>query len=241
MGTQRIAVVTEGMSGLGKALCARLVAEGCGVVAIHAPQDVEASVGLRDAGVAPYAADLSDYQSCETVVRRIVSDTGRIDILVNNASDDHAATFTALSVDDWETLRRVNLDSVFNMSRQVLHGMLETGWGRIVNISSAAAVQGDAEHAGLAAAQSAVHGFTRALALEVASKGITVNTISHGCLNTAEGMSDAATQTEILSRIPVGRLGAPAEVAGLVAYLCSDVAGFLTGANININGGQYMF
>lgn len=241
MGTQRIAVVTDGTSDLGKALCTRLAAEGCGVVAIHAPQDAEASARLRDAGVAPYAADLSDYQSCESVVRRIVSDTGRIDILVNNASDDRAATFTALSLDDWEALRRANLDSVFNMSRQVLHGMLETGWGRIVNISSITAVQGDAEHAGLAAAQSAVHGFTRALALEVASKGITVNTISHGFLNTADGKSDASSQTAILSRIPVGRLGEPAEVAGLAAYLCSDVAGFLTGANIIINGGQYMF
>lgn len=241
METQRIVVVTEGTSGLGKALCARLAAEGCGVVAIHAPQDIEASARLRDAGVAPYAADLSDYQSCETVVRRIVGNTGRIDILINNASDDRAAAFTALSADDWEALRRANLDSVFNMSRQVLHGMLETGWGRIVNISSITAMQGDAEHAGLAAAQSAVHGFTRALALEVASKGITVNTISHGYLNTAEGMSSGESQTEILSRIPVGRLGEPAEVAGLVAYLCSDVAGFLTGANIIINGGQYMF
>ncbi|HEX7645905.1 MAG TPA: SDR family oxidoreductase [Noviherbaspirillum sp.] len=241
MGTQRIAVVTEGKSGLGKAICARLAAEGCGVVAIHAPQDVEASGRLRDAGIAPYAADLSDYQSCETVVRKIVSDTGRIDILVNNAFVDRAATFAALSVEDWSAIRRANIDSVFNMSRQVLHGMLETGWGRIVNISSIAALQGDPEHAGLAAAQSAVHGFTRALALEVASKGITVNTISHGYLNTGEEMSSGASQTEILSRIPVGRLGEPAEVAGLVAYLCSDVAGFLTGANIIINGGQYMF
>lgn len=138
-------------------------------------------------------------------------------------------------------MRNTNLDSVFNMSRPVLHGMLESGWGRIVNISSVVAQQGAPGQSGIAATKSAVHGFTKALALEVASKGITVNTISPGYLNTGEGIPAEVLEREVLPRIPVGRLGEPAEIAGLVAYLCSEDAGFLTGANIAVNGGQYMF
>lgn len=238
---QRVAVVTEGTGSLGEAICKRLADEGYGVVAIHSPQDPAAAGLLRNAGIGAYPADLTDYQSCESAVRKIVGDTGRIDILVNNASVVREAAFTSLSPEDWNEMRSANLDSVFNMSRQVLHGMLESGWGRIVNLSSIVAQQGAPGQSGIAAAKSAVHGFTKALALEVASKGITVNTISSGYLDTGESTSKEMLEKEILPRIPVGRLGEPAEVAGLVAYLCSEDAGFLTGANIAINGGQYMF
>lgn len=240
MGMQRIAVVTEGTNSLGEAICKRFAGDGYGIVAIHSPQDATAAGRLRDAGVRAYAADLADYQSCESTVRKIVGDAGRIDILVNNAFADREASFRELSPEAWSEMRSANLDSVFNMSRPVLHGMLESGWGRIVNISSVVAQQGAAGHYGLAAAKSAVHGFTKALALEVASKGITVNTISAGHL-ASDAISTEVLETEILPQIPVGRLGHPAEIASLVAYLCSEDAGFLTGANIAVNGGQYMF
>jgi acetoacetyl-CoA reductase len=240
MGAQRIAIVTGNAEGVGAAVCRRLADAGCGVVAIHITP--EEGARWRDAGVdASYQADLSDYQSCESVVRKIVSDAGRVDILVNNAVLERDAAFSDLSDDDWNAMRRTNLDSVFNMSRPVLHGMLESGWGRIVNVSSIIAQEGAPGRSGLASAQSAVHGFTKALALELASKGITVNTVSHGHLDAGDPIPKEALEKEILPRIPVGRLGKPSEVAGLVAYLCCDEAGFLTGANIAINGGQYMF
>ena len=241
MRAQRIAVVTEGADSLGRAICRRLADDSYGVVAIHAPHDSLAADRLRDAGVAAYAANLSDYKSCENAVRKIVGDTGRIDILVNKSSAVRETPFAALSAEEWKEMRNANLDSVFNMSRQVMHGMLESGWGRIINISSVVAQQGASGKSGFVAAKSAVYGFSRALALEVAGKGVTVNTISPGHLDTGEGIPKDVLEKEILPGIPVGRLGEPAEVAGLVAYLCSDDAGFLTGANIGINGGQYMF
>ena len=240
MRVQRTAVVAEGTGIVGEAICRRLASEGYKVAAIHAPQYIRPD-RLRDAGIDAYAVDLSDYKACEAGVLNIVSDLGRIDILVTNTALMHEAPFHALSSEDWSEMRRANLDSVFNMSRPVLHGMLESGWGRIINLSSIAAQQGAAGQSGFAAAKAAVHGFTKALALEVASKGITVNTVSPGHLDVGENMQRAFPASEILPQIPIGRLGKPQEVAGLVAYLCSDDAGFLTGANIAVNGGQYMF
>lgn len=239
MNAQRIAIVTGSVEGLGEAVCRRLVDDGCGVVAVNS---VDESRQWTDAGAkAFYQADLSDYKSCESAVRAIVGDAGRIDILVNHPLLDRPAALSDLSPEDWNAARQSNLDSVFNMSRSVLHGMLESGWGRIINISSVVAQQGASGRTGLASAQSAAHGFARALALELASKGITVNSISHGHLESGGDIPKEVLETEILPRIPVGRLGKPSEVAGLVAYLCSDEAGFLTGANIAVNGGQYMF
>jgi acetoacetyl-CoA reductase len=240
MGVQRTAVVAEATGIVGEAICRRLASEGYKVVAIHAPQHARPD-RLHDAGIDAYAVDLSDYKACETGVLKIVNDLGRIDILVNNSAVMHEAAFHALSPEEWGEMRRTNLDSVFNMSRPVLHGMLENGWGRIVNLSSIVAQQGAVGQPGYAAMKAAVHGFTKALALEVASKGITVNTVSPGYLDTGENMPGNSNATDILQQIPVGRLGKPEEVAALVAYLCSDDAGFLTGAQIAVNGGQYMF
>ena len=174
---------------------------------------------------------------------KIVGDTGRIDVLVNNAGITRDATLKKMTKEDWRAVRETNLDSVFNVTKQVLHGMLENRWGRIINISSVNGQKGAFGQANYAAAKAGVHGFTKALALEVASKGITVNTVSPGYLRTkmVTKVPKEILETKILPEIPVGRLGEPAEVASLVAYLCSEEAGFLTGANIAINGGQHMY
>lgn len=245
---QRIAVVTGGMGGLGEAICRRLAKEGHRVVATYSPHNSHANDWLRaerDAGFdfAGYMTDVSDYPSCEAAVRQIVVDFGRIDLLVNNAGITRDATLKKMTPEHWHEVIRTNLDSVFNMSRTVLHGMLENQWGRIINISSVNGQKGAFGQCNYAAAKAGVHGFTKALALEVASKGITVNTVSPGYLNTkmVSNIPQDILEKKILPEIPVGRLGEPAEVAGLVAYLCSEQAGFVTGANIAINGGQHMY
>lgn len=245
---QRIAVVTGGMGGLGEAICRRLAKEGYRVVATYSPNNSRANDWLRverDAGFdfAGYMTDVSDYHSCEDTVRQIIADFGRIDILVNNAGITRDTTLKKMTPEQWHEVIRTNLDSVFNMSRTVLHGMLESQWGRIINISSVNGQKGAFGQCNYAAAKAGVHGFTKALALEVASKGITVNTVSPGYLNTkmVADVPQDILEKKILPEIPVGRLGEPAEVAGLVAYLCSEQAGFVTGANIAINGGQHMY
>lgn len=245
---QRVAVVTGGMGGLGEAICRRLAKEGHRVITTYSPHNSRAGEWLRaerDAGFdfAGYMADVSDYHSCEVAIKQIVADLGRIDILVNNAGITRDTTLKKMTPEQWHEVIRTNLDSVFNMSRTVLHGMLENQWGRIVNISSVNGQKGAFGQCNYAAAKAGVHGFTKALALEVASKGITVNTVSPGYLNTkmVANVQQDILEKKILPEIPVGRLGEPAEVAGLVAYLCSELAGFVTGANIAINGGQHMF
>ncbi|WP_414691413.1 acetoacetyl-CoA reductase [Noviherbaspirillum sp.] len=247
MDGQRVAVVTGGMGGLGEAICARLFHSGYRVAATYSPGnqsaaewvDVHKKEGLE---IAAYMVDVSDYASSEAAVRHIVSDMGRIDILVNNAGITRDATLKKMSVDDWRAVLKTNLDGVFNMTKPVLHGMLESGWGRIINISSVNGQKGAFGQVNYAAAKAGMHGFTKALALEVANKGITVNTISPGYLRTKMVMKvpKDILETKIIPQIPVGRLGEPGEVAGLVAYLCSDEAAFVTGANIAINGGQHM-
>jgi len=245
---QRVAVVTGGMGGLGEAICRRLSKEGHRIVTTYSPHNSRAGDWLRaerDAGFdfAGYMVDVSDYHSCEAAIKQIVADLGRIDILVNNAGITRDATLKKMTPEQWHEVIRTNLDSVFNMSRTILHGMLESQWGRIINISSVNGQKGAFGQCNYAAAKAGVHGFTKALALEVASKGITVNTVSPGYLNTkmVASVPQDILEKKILPEIPVGRLGEPAEVAGLVAYLCSEQAGFVTGANIAINGGQHMY
>jgi len=247
MDDRKVAVVTGGMGGLGDAICTRLFRSGYRVVATYSPRnqsadewvDVHRKEGIE---VAAYKVDVSDYASCDAGVRQIVGDTGRIDILVNNAGITKDATLKKMTLEDWQTVLRTNLDSVFNMTRPVLHGMLESQWGRIINISSVNGQKGAFGQVNYSAAKAGVHGFTKALALEVASKGITVNTVSPGYLRTKMVMKvpQDILESKILPEIPVGRLGEPDEVAALVAYLCSDEAAFVTGANIAINGGQHM-
>jgi acetoacetyl-CoA reductase len=248
MEEKRVAVITGGMGGLGEAISQRLARDGMRVVTTYSPDNEHATDWLKtqkDAGFefAAYRVDVAQYDSCMTAVRKIVSDLGRIDILVNNAGITRDATFKKMSVENWHAVMQTNLDSVFNMTRQVLDGMLECQWGRIINISSVNGQKGAFGQANYAAAKAGVHGFTKALALEVARKGITVNTVSPGYLRTkmVTKVPQDILESKILPEIPVGRLGEPSEVAGLVAYLVSDNAGFITGANIAINGGQHMY
>jgi acetoacetyl-CoA reductase len=167
---------------------------------------------------------------------------GPVDILVNNAGITRNAVFRKLDKVDWDAVIRTNLDSVFNMTKPVCDGMVERGWGRIVNMSSIIGSKGGFGQTNYAAAKAGIHGFTKSLSLEVAKRGVTVNTISPGFIATriVMAMPQDVLETRIIPQIPVGRLGQPTEVAALALYLCSREAGFLTGANVAINGGQHL-
>ncbi|MCC7486222.1 MAG: acetoacetyl-CoA reductase [Burkholderiales bacterium] len=245
---KRVAVVTGGMGGLGEAICMKLAAMGNHVVATHSPGNTKAADWVKDMKskgheVTAVQVDVADFDSCQRAVAQIQSGTGAIDILVNNAGITRDMTFRKMGKVDWDGVLRANLDSVFNMTKPVCDGMVDRGWGRIINISSVNGQKGAFGQTNYSAAKAGMHGFTKALALEVARKGVTVNTISPGYIGTKMVLAipKDILDSKIVPQIPVGRLGRPDEVAGLVAYLCSEEAAFVTGANIAINGGQHMF
>ncbi|HEY4072009.1 MAG TPA: acetoacetyl-CoA reductase [Herbaspirillum sp.] len=245
---KRIALVTGGMGGLGEAICIKLCALGYEVVTTHSPGNTKVSKWLAEMekqGHKLHAmpCDVSDYDSAQACVALVVKDCGPIDVLINNAGITRDMTFKKMDKASWDEVMRTNLDSVFNMTKPVCDGMTERGWGRIINISSVNGQKGAFGQANYAAAKAGMHGFTKALALEVARKGVTVNTISPGYIGTKMVLSidQDILNTKIIPQIPMARLGKPEEVAALVAYLASDEAAFLTGANIAINGGQHMF
>jgi acetoacetyl-CoA reductase len=186
--------------------------------------------------------DVGDFDSCAKAVKQVETDVGPIDVLVNNAGITRDMTFKKMGKVDWTAVMQTNLDSVFNMTKAVLDDMVDRGWGRVINVSSVNGQKGAFGQTNYSAAKAGMHGFTKALALEVARKGVTVNTISPGYIGTKMVMAipKEVLDSKIIPQIPVGRLGKPEEVAGLVAYLCSDEAAFVTGANIAINGGQHM-
>jgi acetoacetyl-CoA reductase len=222
--TKRLAVVTGGMGGLGEAICIKLAGLGYTVVTTYSPSNTRGKEWLqamraRGFEFSAYACDVSDWESCQTCVRDIVAEFGPVDVLVNNAGITRDMTFRKMDKVNWDAVMHANLDSCFNMVKQVCDGMADRGWGRVINISS-----------------------VNALALEVARKGVTVNTISPGYIGTkmVTAIPQDVLETKIIPQIPMGRLGKPEEVAGLVAYLASDEAAFVTGANIAINGGQHM-
>jgi acetoacetyl-CoA reductase len=189
-----------------------------------------------------YLVDVADYDSCQNAVSKIQAEIGPIDILVNTAGITRDAIFRKLDKVNWDAVIRTNLDSVFNMTKPVCDGMAECGWGRIINISSVIGAKGGVGQTNYAAAKAWVHGFTKSLALEVAKRGVTVNTVSPGYIATkmVKSVPQEILDSKILPQIPVGRLGQPEEIAALVLYLCSREAGFVTGANIAINGGQHL-
>jgi acetoacetyl-CoA reductase len=248
MDEKMVAVVTGGMGGLGTSICRKLAGDGFRVLTTYSPGNTHVQEWLaaeeRDHfQFTAYQVDVSDYASCVTGVSKMLADAGRIDVLINNAGITRDASLKKMQPEDWQMVLRTNLDSVFNMSKQVLNGMLERDWGRIINISSVNGQKGSFGQTNYAAAKAGLHGFTKSLALEVASKGITVNTISPGYLRTQMVMKVPAEvlETKILPTIPAGRLGEPDEIAALVAYLASREAGFVNGANFSINGGQHMY
>jgi acetoacetyl-CoA reductase len=186
--------------------------------------------------------DVVDFESCQRAAAQITSDVGPADILVNNAGITRDASFRKMDKAAWDAVMRTNLDSIFNMTKPLIDGMAERGWGRVLNMSSVNGQKGAFGQANYSAAKAGMHGFTKALALEYARKGVTVNTISPGYIGTKMVLAvpKDILDAKIIPQIPVGRLGKPDEVAGLVAYLCSDEAAFVTGANFAINGGQHM-
>jgi len=175
-------------------------------------------------------------------VQRVVDEVGPVDILVNNAGITRDMTFRKMTKADWDAVMRTNLDAVFNMTKQVCDGMVDRSWGRVINVSSVNGSKGAFGQTNYAAAKAGMHGFTKSLALEVARKGVTVNTISPGYIGTkmVTAIPKEILESKIVPQIPVGRLGKPDEVAGLIIYLCSEEAAFVNGANIAINGGQHM-
>jgi acetoacetyl-CoA reductase len=245
---QRIAVVTGGMGGIGEVICMRLAKAGIRVVATYSPgnkKSAEWLAGMKTQGYDFHAVevDVPDYDSCQKAVAKIESEVGAIDILVNNAGITRDASFRRMDKAAWDAVMRTNLDSAFNMTKPVIEGMAERGWGRIINISSVNGQKGAFGQTNYSAAKAGMHGFTKALALEYARKGVTVNTVSPGYIATKMVLAvpKDVLDSKIIPQIPVGRLGQPEEVAALVAYICSDDAGFMTGANVAINGGQHMF
>ena len=248
MHDNKVALVTGGMGGLGTAICRRLQAEGFRVAATYSPGNATPDAWLaaqRDEGYrfTTYRVDVTDYGDCEWMMQKLLAEMGRLDVLVNNAGITRDRSLRKMSHEDWLAVLRADLDSVFNMSKQAIEPMMAQRWGRIINISSVNGQQGAFGQTNYSAAKAGMHGFTKALALEMARHGVTVNTVSPGYLRTkmVEAVPSDVMNGKILPQIPMGRLGEPDEIAGLIAYLVSEDAGFVTGANLAINGGQHMY
>ena len=246
--SKRIALVTGGTGGIGTAICRQLSKDGFAVVANHIAAEAEkAQAWLSENRAAGYdvhlaEGDVSSFESCVAMVAKIRAEVGNIDVLVNNAGITKDGMFKKMPLENWMAVININLNSVFNVTKQVVDGMLEKGWGRVINISSINGQKGQFGQTNYSAAKAGMHGFTKALAQETAAKGITVNTISPGYIGTDMVMAiKEEVRNQIIAGIPVGRLGKPDEIAKLVSYLASEDAGFITGANIAINGGQHMF
>jgi acetoacetyl-CoA reductase len=245
---KRIAVVTGGMGGLGETISTKMASAGYRVVVTYSPSNTKYKSWLEEMkgkgfSFGAYPVDVVDYEDCARICARIQSEVGAIDILVNNAGITRDMTFKKMMKTDWDAVMRTNLDSCFNMTKQVMDGMVDRAWGRVINVSSVNGQKGAFGQTNYSAAKAGIHGFTKALALEVARKGVTVNTISPGYIGTkmVTAIPKEILDSKILPQIPIGRLGKPDEVAGLIIYLCSEEAAFVTGANISINGGQHMY
>ncbi|NLD54024.1 MAG: acetoacetyl-CoA reductase [Burkholderiaceae bacterium] len=242
---QRIAYVTGGMGGIGTAICQRLAREGYLVIAGCGPsRDYNKWINeQKEAGFTFHASvgNVADWDSTVEAFSKVREEHGNPDIVVNNAGITRDGLFRKMSLDDWRAVIDTNLNSMFNVTKQVLDGMLEKGWGRIINISSVNGQKGQFGQTNYSTAKAGLHGFTMALAQEVASKGVTVNTVSPGYI--ATDMVKAIRQDvldKIVATIPVRRLGTPEEIASIVAWIASDEAGFATGADFSLNGGLHM-
>src|SRR5580704_10803654 len=238
----RVAVVTGGTRGIGGAISVALKEAGHKVAAIYAGNDAAAEAFTRETGIPAYKFDVSNYKASEDGMKRIVAELGPVEVLVNNAGITRDAVLHRMTPEHWNAVIQTNLTSCFNMCRLAIDSMRELGFGRIVNIGSINGQAGQYGQVHYAAAKSGIHGFTKALAQEAASKGITVNAIAPGYIDT--DMVRAVPENvleKIVARIPVGRLGQADEIARGVLFLVSDEGGFVTGSTMSINGGQHMY
>ncbi len=248
--TQYVALVTGGTGGIGTAICQHLCSKNVKVIASYnhradhsfanAWKKEQEQLGYNN--MVAYYADVRDYSSCKTLIQQIESDYQHIDILVNNAGINDDVQLYKMPLEAWSNVINTNLNSIFNVTRHVINGMMERNYGRIINISSVNGQKGQFGQTNYAAAKAGMHGFTKSLALEVARKGITVNTISPGYIHT-QMLSSISEDilNKIIDTIPVKRLGKPEEVARMVAFLADEASGYITGANFSINGGQHLY
>lgn len=246
MGTKRVALVTGATGGLGTHMCKKLYDDGYLVCGNYRSREKAEKwndeMKAQGYDIFLYPADVSDFDQVGDMVRRVEADKGVISILINNAGITRDGAFRKMTREAWDAVLNSNLGSVFNCTRHVINQMIEQNYGRIINISSVNAQRGQFGQTNYSAAKAGMHGFTKTLAMEVASKGITVNTISPGYIATDMVMAVAEpVRNQIISGIPVGRLGGTEEIAYLVSFLASEHAGFITGANYAINGGQHVY
>ncbi len=238
----RVAIVTGGTRGIGEAISASLKQAGYKVAANYAGNDERAKAFSAKTGIPIYKWDVANFEECQTGVAKVVADLGSVDIVVNNAGITRDASLRKMTRAGWDEVVDTNLGGCFNMCKAVWDGMLERNFGRVVNIGSINGQAGQFGQVNYSAAKSAIHGFTKALAQEGAPKGITVNTIAPGYIDTDMVAAVPPNVLEkIIAKIPVGRLGKAEEIARGVLFLVADEAGFVTGSTISINGGQHMY
>ena len=241
----KVAFVTGGTGGIGAAICLKLADSGAKVATNYRNEEKarkwQEEVRKEGYEISIYHADVSDFDACAEIVKKIEADLGPVDILVNNAGITKDVTFRKMTKEQWDAVLTINLDGVFNVTKQVVEGMTGRGWGRIINISSINGQKGQLGQTNYTASKAGMHGFTKSLAQEVARKGVTVNTVSPGYIATDMVMAvPEDIRNKIIAGIPVGRLGTAEEVAALVDFIASDEAGFATGADFSLNGGQHM-
>ncbi len=243
--SQKVAYVTGGMGGIGTAICQRLHKEGFKVIAGCGPtRDHAKWIGEQAAlGYTFYASsgNVGDWESTVMAFTKTKAEHGTIDVLINNAGITKDRMFLKMTREDWDAVIETNLNSMFNVTKQVVEGMVDKGWGRIINISSVNGEKGQAGQTNYSAAKAGMHGFSMALAQELAAKGVTVNTVSPGYIGT--DMVNAIREdvlAKIVATIPLKRLGKPSEIASIIAWLASEEGGYTTGADFSVNGGLHM-
>ena len=237
-----VALVTGGTRGIGAAISVALKEAGHTVAATYAGNDEKANAFKAETGIHVYKWDVCDFEACRAGIQKVEQELGPVAVLVNNAGITRDGTLHRMKPENWRAVISTNLDSVFNMTRNVIEGMRERGFGRIVSISSVNGQKGQFGQSNYSAAKAGLIGFTKAVAQENAAKGVTVNAIAPGYIATemVEAMPEEVLNTKIIPQIPVGRLGRPDEIGRCVVFLASEDAGFITGATLTANGGQYM-
>ena len=237
----RVAFVTGGTRGIGRAIVERLKNDGFEVAAGYSGNEAAAQACASELGVMVVKGNVGSFEDCGRAVELVTAELGPIEVLVNNAGITSDGVFHKMTPEQWSEVIQVNMDSVFNMTRHVIEGMRDRGWGRVINISSINGQKGQMGQTNYSAAKAGVIGFTKALALENARKGVTVNCIAPGYIDTE--MVQAVPENvlaSIIGQIPVGRLGKGEEIADMVAFLAGEHAGYVTGSTLSLNGGQYM-